>query len=41
MEFLGSGDVDASLAMVTGLMTYLNDFRYLVPWIPFDDMATT
>ena len=39
MEFLDSGDVDASLAMVTGLMTYLNDFPLPRAMDQFDDMA--
>ena len=39
MEFLDSGDVDASLAMVTGLMTYLNDLPLPRAMDQFDYMA--
>ena len=39
MEFLDSNDLDAALTMITGLMTYLNDFPLPRSMNNFDEMA--
>ena len=39
MEFLDSEDVDAALAMMSGLMTYLNEFPLPRSMDDFDEMA--